>query len=64
MSVDSAKAYINRMRSDEPFRQQINDCTNEDANWEFIRSEGFDFTLQEFKVAQDLIYKEHGITPM
>ncbi|QWT45558.1 Nif11-like leader peptide family natural product precursor [Azospira inquinata] len=64
MSVESAKAYIERMRADEPFRRTINDCEDEAANWAYLKEAGYDFDLQEFKEAQELIYQEYGITPM
>lgn len=65
MSVESAVAYIKRMRSDEEFRRVLNDNSeDEEANWAFIRENGFDFTMAEFKRAQDEVYKEFGITPM
>jgi predicted ribosomally synthesized peptide with nif11-like leader len=64
MSIQSAKDYIGRMRADETFRRQVNDCTDEAANWAFLKENGFEFTLPDFKRAQDEIYKEHGITPL
>ncbi len=64
MSVASAKSYIHRMREDEVFRRTVNDCEDEAKNWEFIRLQGYEFTLEEFKAAQDEIYAEHGITPL
>lgn len=65
MSVESAVAYIKRMRSDDAFRQTMNDLSeDEEASWAHIRASGFEFTMQEFKKAQDEIYQEHGITPM
>lgn len=64
MTVESARSYITRMREDEVFRRTVNDCTDEDANWAFLRESGYEFSLQEFKEAQDLIYKEYGITPL
>ena len=64
MSVASAKAYITRMREDQPFRQTVNNTQDEAANWLFLKENGYEFTLQEFKEAQDEIYQEHGITPM
>ena len=64
MSVDLAVAYIMRMRSDEEFRQSFNNCEDEDANWAAAKAAGYDFTISEFKQAQDVIYKENGITPM
>lgn len=64
MSVKSAKEYITRMRQDADFRATVNERADEQANWEFLRANGYDFTLQEFKLAQDEIYKEYGITPL
>ncbi len=65
MSVDSAVAYIKRMRSDDDFRQKMNEISeDEDASWAAVREAGYEFTMSEFKQAQDVIYQEHGITPM
>ncbi|THF55135.1 Nif11-like leader peptide family natural product precursor [Pseudothauera rhizosphaerae] len=64
MSVESAVAYIKRMRSDEEFRQAVNAYDGDEAVWAFVASEGFEFTMMEFKQAQDVIYQEYGITPM
>ena len=65
MSVEAAVAYIKRMRSDEDFRLVVNhNSEDEAANWAFVKDSGYDFTMEEFKQAQDLIYKEYGITPM
>lgn len=65
MSVESAVAYIKRMREDDAFRQAMNELSeDEDASWAHIRANGFDFTMKEFKLAQDVIYQENGITPM
>lgn len=65
MSVESAVAYIKRMRADEDFRKQMNELSeDETASWSAIHTAGFDFTMSEFKRAQDEVYKEHGITPM
>lgn len=64
MTVASAKAYIYRMREDETFRQTVNACDDEDANWAFLRQNGYAFSLQDFKAAQAEIYDEYGITPL
>ena len=63
MSIESAAAYIRRMRTDEDFRKTINDLSDdEEASWAAIRRAGYEFTLGEFKAAQDEIKKEHGIS--
>jgi len=64
MSVQSAKEYITRMREDEEFHRRINDCEDEPANWAFIKDEGYEFTVQEFKQATEEIYVEKGIDPI
>lgn len=65
MSVESAVAYIKRMREDAEFRRVLNDNSEDEAaNWAYIKAQGFDFTMTEFKEAQDQFYKEHGITPL
>ncbi|QFY41499.1 Nif11-like leader peptide family natural product precursor [Candidatus Methylospira mobilis] len=65
MSVESAVAYINRMRTDEVFRHEVNQfAEDETASWEFIGCNGYQFTMEEFRTAQDEIYREHGITPL
>lgn len=65
MTVESALAYIERMRGDEDFRHLVNGYSeDEGAAWEFVRAAGYDFTISEFKQAQDAAYKERGITPM
>jgi predicted ribosomally synthesized peptide with nif11-like leader len=65
MSVESAVAYIKRMRSDEDFRHQMNEASDDDdASWALIKAAGYEFTMVEFKQAQDVIYKEYGVTPM
>ncbi len=65
MSVESAIAYITRMRDDKDFHRSVNEHSeDEDASWAFIKASGYDFTMPEFKEAQDAIYKEFGVTPI
>jgi predicted ribosomally synthesized peptide with nif11-like leader len=65
MSVESAIAYITRMRDDREFHRSVNEHSeDDDANWAFIKASGYDFTLLEFRQAQDAIYKEFGVTPL
>jgi predicted ribosomally synthesized peptide with nif11-like leader len=65
MSVESAVDYIRRMRADQDFRKKMNEVSDEDdASWAAIREAGFEFTMTEFKKAQDVIYEEFGVTPM
>jgi predicted ribosomally synthesized peptide with nif11-like leader len=65
MSVESAIAYITRMREDKEFHRQVNEASEDEAAaWALIRAQGYDFTSEEFNEARDQIYKEFGITPL
>jgi len=64
MSTESAIAYIRRMRDDAEFRQIMNGFDGDDAGWDYLRTQGFEFSMSEFKLAQQDIYKEYGVTPM
>ena len=65
MSVESAIAYITRMREDKEFHRRINEASEDEAAaWALIRAHGYDFTLEEFNEAKNEIYKEFGITPL
>ena len=64
MSVELAVAYIRRMRSDADFRKHMNENSEDEAgNWAYAKEQGFEFTMNEFKQAQDVIYKEYGVDP-
>ncbi|EPR41952.1 bacteriocin propeptide, TIGR03798 family [Desulfovibrio sp. X2] len=52
MSIESAKAYMQRMRDDAAFKAAVEDRADHEARWEYIRSEGYDFTFREFDAAQ------------
>lgn len=65
MSVEAAVAYIKRMREDEDFRQMMNsNSEDEEACWALSKENGYDFSMSEFKQAQEEIYKEYDIVPM
>jgi hypothetical protein len=53
------------MRADDVFRQTMNAFDgDEDASWAYLRTQGLEFTVDEFKKAQDEVYQEYGVTPM
>ena len=64
MSVESAVAYIRRMRGDPDFRKLLNENSEDEAaNWAYVKEQGYEFTMSEFREAQDVMYKEHGVDP-
>jgi len=44
MSIESAKAYVERMKTDEEFRKKVLACTDAKARMALVKGEGFDFT--------------------
>lgn len=49
MSVESARAFINKVRTDQKFAQKLLEFTNyAEAQAAFIEASGFDFTIEEF----------------
>jgi predicted ribosomally synthesized peptide with nif11-like leader len=64
MSVEMAVAYIKRMRIDAEFRSTMNETSeDESASWALAKAAGYEFTMSEFKQAQDVVYDEYGIDP-
>ena len=60
MSIESATAYMLRMRDDAAFRKTVNEAQDPAANWAFLRENGYDFSIDDFKQAQKAVYEEHG----
>ena len=55
MSLDSAKVFIEKMKSDEAFRNRVMTIKGVDERRQFMSSEGFDFTQDEhMQVSQEL----------
>lgn len=60
MSIENAKAYMKRMREDDEFRKRINDEPSKDKNWAYLKSQGYEFSYEEFLAAQnELVDKAH-----
>ncbi len=51
MSVKSAKALMEKIKSDPKFGKKIEDAKDNKARMAIIRSAGFDFTQEEMKQA-------------
>lgn len=53
MSIESARLFITRMRTDSDFAQKINSCKDFGTRWALIRADGFNFTAEEIHAAED-----------
>lgn len=47
MSIESAKAFIDRMNTDEEFAKKVTACKDAGTRMAYIKDEGFDFTVAE-----------------
>lgn len=48
MSIESAKAFAETMKTDQKFANKINKFKSFEEATEFIKEAGFEFTLEEF----------------
>ena len=51
MSLESAKAFIEKMETDEDLRRKVNECKDQEGRKALVKSEGFDFTGDDLKLA-------------
>ena len=47
MSIESAKAFIERMKTDEEFNNRVSTAKDKEARMALVKAEGFDFTKEE-----------------
>ncbi len=47
MSIESAKACIERIKTDADFAKKIMECKDAEARMTFIKAAGYDFTTEE-----------------
>ena len=49
MSIESAKAFLERVQNDEDFRKELEAQTSKDERMKFAKAQGFDFTKEEIE---------------
>ncbi len=52
MSIESAKAYIERLKTDEEFKERVKDATDKEARIALVNAEGFDFSEEDIKAVK------------
>jgi predicted ribosomally synthesized peptide with nif11-like leader len=55
MSIESAKAFNKRMKTDEEFAKKIMEKTTIDSRMALIHAEGFNLTVQEMEQAASVL---------
>lgn len=58
MSMESAKAFIERMQTDEKFAERIHTCKNSEERLACSKGEGFDFTPEEIAAVKNELSME------
>jgi predicted ribosomally synthesized peptide with nif11-like leader len=58
MSIEQAKAFIEKLGSDENLLNQVNSAGNDDARMQLAKAAGFDFTADEFNSVIDQLSGE------
>ncbi len=49
MSMESAKAFLERMKNDEGFRKECSEKSSPEDRMKFVKESGFDFSKEEFE---------------
>ena len=53
MSIESAKAFLERMKNDEDFRKSVGEIATSKERMEYVKGAGFDFTKDEIANLKD-----------
>lgn len=60
MSIESARSFILKMRSDSEFANKVSNFIDAESQLSFLSSAGYDFTLEEF--TNEMMNHENHIT--
>ncbi len=52
MSIESAKAYIERLKTDEEFRERVKAAKDSEARIALVKAEGFDFSAEDISAVK------------
>lgn len=58
MSIESAKAFLERMKNDEDFRKSVGEIATAEERMEYVKKAGFDFTMDEIATLKDELSEE------
>ncbi len=53
MSIESAKAFLERVKDDEDFRKELEEQASAEERIKFAKAQGFDFTKEEIDSLKD-----------
>ncbi len=52
MSIESARAFLEKIRKDADFRKEVGEIATSEERLEFVKAKGFDFTREELDEVQ------------
>ena len=52
MSMESAKAFMERMKTDEDFRNNVTACKDGETRMKYVEEAGFDFTAEDMELVR------------
>ncbi len=58
MSIESAKAFLERVKNDEDFRKELEGQASVEERIEFAKAQGFDFTNDEIREVRECLSDE------
>ena len=58
MSLEDAKAFLDKMKEDEEFRGKVIAARDKDARMKCVQDEGFHFSVEEFKQCNEELTPE------
>ena len=59
MSIESAKAFLERLKDDEDFRKSVGELGTAEERMEYVKGAGFDFTKEEMEdVKSEFSYED------
>jgi len=58
MSMESAKSFIERMKTDEEFSKRVTSCKNVDIRKKYVNEAGFSFTKEELELVKSELSDE------
>ncbi len=62
MSIESVKAFMERMKTDGDFRKEVGEKSSGEDRMQFVKANGFDFSKEEFEqVKSELSDEELGL---
>ncbi len=53
MSIESAKAFVERMKNDEDFSKEVGEKSSPENRMKFVKESGFDFSKEELETVQE-----------